>query len=46
MTKVKTQQVVKSRGHHWDIDHGISRQLVGSDTIGAGSPYCPRQSWK
>ncbi len=38
--KVKTQQVVKSRGQH------CVETLSGPGAIGAGPPHCPRQSWE
>ena len=44
--KVKTQQVVKSRGQHCgDIElAGYLANAAGA--IGAGPPDCPRQSWE
>jgi hypothetical protein len=39
---VKTQQVIKSRGHHCgDIELGIPSECGGSGVCTVGSPYRP-----
>jgi len=44
--KVKTQQVLKSRGQYCGIlSQRESSQRGGTVAIGVGSPYHPRQSW-
>jgi hypothetical protein len=50
--KIKTQQVVKSRGQHCgdiELAGNLANEAapsVGTGVIGAGPPHCLRQSWE